>query len=202
MGFFSVNNIIIYCVLLLLIVSYFFITDTTINLNKYEIAKCDQTIFEYDLIEYYTLNLDNLDNRLLVQKDTVKRKILNDYFKDIKDSINLKHVEKYYIKSELNLQTLKFVKSYICKNNINSNNWFSECMPTFRDIMIFKRQSKTVGIIKICFECNISNVVSSEYNSEMFNDEEMDILEKFLIDGKNAEVTNTLNKSPLEQLTD
>jgi len=108
--------------------------------------------------------------------------MLNNYFTEINDSINLNQIEKYYKKNELNLKALKFIKSYICKTKINLNNDYSECMPIFRDIIIFKKQSKTVGIIKICFDCNLSNIVSSEYNSYLFNIEELDILEKFLIE--------------------
>jgi hypothetical protein len=180
--FLPINRIIIYCILLLLVTSYFFITESTINLNNYKIEECKSTLFDYDRIEYYNSDVDDFNGSILNGKDSIKVIMLNNYFTEINDSINLNQIENYYKKNELSLKALEFIKSYICKTKINLNNDYSECMPIFRDIIIFKKQSKTVGILKICFDCNLSNIVSSEYNSYLFNIDELDILEKFLIE--------------------
>ena len=166
--------------------SILLITNSTNNINKYKTEECSNTLFEYDLIEYYNIDSADFNDDILNHKDTVKRKILNDYFTDINDSISLKHINKYYKKRELNKRTSKFIKSYICKKKINLNNEFSECLPIFRDILILKKQTKIVGIIKICFECNLSNIISSKYNSYTFNVEELEILEKFLIENNDV----------------
>jgi len=179
-NYISTSTIIIAGIVITLFSTYLLITNPTINSDKYEIKECSNTIFEYDRIDYYHLDIDNFNGHKTSQKDTIKRNILNDYFNTISDSLNLDKIGNYYSKIKLNEKSLKFINSYICKNKKSSDESFSECMPIFRDILIFKNKSKIVGINKICFECDVSNLVSVEYNSYSFNIDEINILEDFL----------------------
>lgn len=176
----STSNIIIACVVITLFSIYLLITNPPINSDKFKIKECNYTIFEYDQIDYYHLDIDNFNGHKTSQKDTIKRNIVNDYFNTISDSLNLEKIGNYYAKIKLNEKSLKFINSYICKTKKTSDEYFSECMPIFRDILVFRNKSKIVGINKICFECNVSNLVSTQYNSYLFNTEEITILEEFL----------------------
>ena len=42
------------------------------------------------------------------------------------------------------------------------------CIPVFRDILIFKKNNKSIGIAKICFECEKSHIVGTNKNIENF----------------------------------
>ncbi len=179
-NFISTNNIIIACILILFFSTYFLITNEDITIDKYKIEECTNTIFEYDRIEYYHLDIDNFNGNKLNQKDTIKRNIINNYFTAINDSLNLKNISNYYAEIKLNERSSEFINSYLCETKKIDDESFSECMPIFRDILIFKKKSKIVGVNKICFECNVSNLVSVEYNSYLFNENEINILEEFL----------------------
>ncbi len=179
---FSINQMMICFVLLLLITSYLFITGSKIDINKYEIEECNKTIFEYDLIEYYNSDIDEFKGSVLSQNDTINGKLLNDCFFEMKDSIYLERVDRFFIEKKLNFKTIKFIQSYVCQSKTNANTEYHECMPIFRDLLIFKKQSKIVGIIKICFECDFANFVSAEHSSLNFNTDELEILEQFLIE--------------------
>ncbi|MDP2162371.1 MAG: hypothetical protein Q8K02_17960 [Flavobacterium sp.] len=176
----STSNIIIACAVITLFSIYLLITNPPINSDKFKIKECNYTIFEYDQIDYYHLDIDNFNGHETSQKDTIKRNIVNDYFNTISDSLNVDKIGNYYAKIKLNEKSLKFINSYICKTKKTSDIYFSECMPVFRDILVFRNKSKIVGINKICFECNISNLVSTQYNSYLFNIDEITILEEFL----------------------
>ncbi len=39
------------------------------------------------------------------------------------------------------------------------------CLPVFRDILIFKKRHKVIGIVKICFGCEKAVIVGSQANT-------------------------------------
>lgn len=55
----STSNIIIACVVITLFSTYLLITNPPINSDKFKIKECNYTIFEYDQIDYYHLDIDN-----------------------------------------------------------------------------------------------------------------------------------------------
>lgn len=42
------------------------------------------------------------------------------------------------------------------------------CIPFFRDILIFKKQGKVIGIAKICFDCHQFRIIGPEANTDNF----------------------------------
>jgi hypothetical protein len=51
---------------------------------------------------------------------------------------------------------------------INFSSESSACLYIYRDIIVFKKKSKIVGISKICFDCNASEVFGANYNTNSF----------------------------------
>jgi hypothetical protein len=174
------NNIIVFSITLILISSVFLFGKYSLNVDNYKIKKCEETIFEFDKIEYYNVEIEKGFGIKPTQTDTLKINLLNDEYSSLKDSINLKNIELYYKKTNLNKRSLQYIRSYLCKNVIKKENYLSECFPVFRDILIFKKDSKIVGILKICFECGMSNLVSEKYNSSTFNCSMLINLDNFL----------------------
>ena len=76
------------------------------------------------------------------------------------------------------LEILGFKKKNIDKKyNKQLNNIFSEnvselfnssCFPFYRDILVFKKHNKTVGMTKICFECGQSLFYGQKNNTTYF----------------------------------
>jgi hypothetical protein len=46
--------------------------------------------------------------------------------------------------------------------------WYAMCMPEFRDILVFKEKSKTVGIAKLCFGCRYQDMVGTIADRDSF----------------------------------
>lgn len=73
----------------------------------------------------------------------------------------------------------KKVKQVLTSNQNTIDN--SKCLPIYRDFLILKKQNKTIGIFKICFECSQFNYIDAFTNEEiLMNDENSLILKKLL----------------------
>lgn len=58
---------------------------------------------------------------------------------------------------------------------------YSKCLPVYRDFLILKKNNKTVGIFKICFECSQLNYIDTFTNEErLMTDENSLMLDKLL----------------------
>jgi hypothetical protein len=78
------------------------------------------------------------------------------------------------------LEIIGFKKNNIDKkNNIELNRIFStkvseliysSCFPFYRDILIFKKNNRTIGMVKICFECGQSIFYGEKNNTEYFGE--------------------------------
>ena len=90
------------------------------------------------------------------------------------------------------MEKINFQKSEIDKSKFGEiNKIFVEktvnqiadyaCIAVYRDILIFKKQNKTVGIAKICFECFKKQIIGTNANTENFGqDGDYEKLEKIL----------------------
>jgi hypothetical protein len=45
---------------------------------------------------------------------------------------------------------------------------YAACIPTYRDILIFKKRNKTVATARICFECGLHDIRGTSQNTEEF----------------------------------
>lgn len=133
-----------------------------------------ESYFEFDEVEYYFKDVTVEDTF----KITLKEKKNND------DEDFLKIVEgnsPKIVSEEYSSRLLKFgyIKKTIDKTkNEQLNDIFSEnnckesiaasCIPKYRDIFIFKKNNKTVGIAKICFDCRLFHIVGTNKNLENF----------------------------------
>lgn len=126
-------------------------------------SSCTKDYFfsDFDTVEYYTLKNDSLidyDNK----GDSIAIEILNN---DYPSELNNKEFYKV-------VQQQKFLKKIIKNNDVAKLNEiftptysivFSEnaCIPNYRDILIFKKNSSVVGLAKICLECKQYHFVGS-----------------------------------------
>ncbi|WP_157454332.1 hypothetical protein [Crocinitomix catalasitica] len=44
----------------------------------------------------------------------------------------------------------------------------AECLPTFRDILIFRKKKEVKGIVQICFTCSQYQIIGSEIDTRLF----------------------------------
>ena len=128
------------------------------------ISACSEKkfFFAFDEVEYYRLKNDTLI-KIENNSDSIALKVYNKNFPDNLD--NIKFVE--ILKQE------RFLKFILNKQDVlNLNNIFKKrfsfiqsdysCIPNYRDILILKNKKSTIGIAKICIECEKFHFVGNK----------------------------------------
>jgi len=135
-----------------------------------------QLFYEFDTVDYYHSNVSsddiyNLTNDLNDSEESDA--FLNIYYdenfpKSINDRDFIRNVKHLYkVQGTLDKKYFTTLKD-IFSDHYDFKFSTNKCEPEFRDILIFKKDSKVTGICKICFECGISHLVSVE-KSIMFS---------------------------------
>lgn len=120
---------------------------------------------ELDKIGGYKVAYDttNLDDQLLL--DIVHLGVP----KDISDTSFLSRIEKIgFTKNEVPKNKLKELNEIFCERTADPNDVYAMCMPTYRDVIIFRKNSKICGMAKICFGCDILSTRGTEAETKYF----------------------------------
>lgn len=88
------------------------------------------------------------------------------------DSIPQENFEKIllkhnYKKSDLTIKQQKDIENVFSEKD-SSPDSYASCAAEYRDIFIFKKKEKTVGIAKICFKCGRFQIVGSKLDISGF----------------------------------
>ncbi|MBQ0909379.1 hypothetical protein KBJ98_11750 [Flavobacterium sp. F-328] len=125
--------------------------------------------------ERNTNNFDNIihfviTDEIASKNDTVKR--FNEVFSSVNGhKINFQTFEKElisygYLKNPVPKEKIKKIDEFLT-NDINYESHLTACVPSYRDILILKKNSKTVSVLKLCFECGMVDkygVIESNYS--------------------------------------
>lgn len=97
--------------------------------------------------------------------------ILEEYPEKISDTENLERLllKSEYLKSIVDTSKNKPLTMIFSESDC-SDEYATACAPTFRDILIFKKQGKTVGIAKICFGCNKHYIIGTNKKTINFGE--------------------------------
>lgn len=144
--------------------------------------------FAYDQIDYYcypivdTALANIYKNRSKSDNDSLKEGVIVGHIpKDISDQTFIDKLEKFgYEKKVIDSSKFKRIDSlFIEKTFVDEP--LAACLYVFRDILIFKKQSKVVGVAKICFGCGGNEIIGTTANTSNFGqDGDYDVLEKIL----------------------
>jgi hypothetical protein len=131
--------------------------------------------FDYDELIYYKSEIEENklrkvdENKHKSELDWLKYNvILRDMPKSINDTAFINKLEKLgYSKIEVGKKKFEEInKIFIEKKHYDIS--ATACDYVFRDILIFKHKSKTIGIAKICFGCSGNQIVGTKANTEEF----------------------------------
>jgi len=139
------------------------------------IPKYGKLYFDYDEIDHYHINmeensimtLDTIPNRS--KKDQLKLDILiNKTPKDINDTEFIKSLDKLgFKKSVIKAQNFKKINEIFIEKTVSEILEYA-CVPVYRDILVFKKGEKIIGMAKICFDCHQKHIVGTNANTENF----------------------------------
>lgn len=73
-----------------------------------------------------------------------------------------------YTKEIVDTTHIAALKDIFREKSEDPSAMFTTCIPVYRDILLFKRDGKVVGIAKICFDCVRSHIVGTEANTWNF----------------------------------
>ena len=131
--------------------------------------------FDYDEIVHYRIELEN-KKRIDIYKDRQKseldsikyRVIFKDIPKSLSDTTFISILETTgYLKNEVEKDKFEKINEIFLEKKPQESIQYA-CDYIYRDILIFKRKSKTIGIAKICFECHGNRIVGTKANTEEF----------------------------------
>lgn len=131
--------------------------------------------FDSDKIDHYYVNysIEDIIEFDLRNKESKKHKEFSDLFmgyfperipeKDFEVTL-LSH---NYKKSTLSVRQQKEIENVFSEKDSLQNSEYA-CVPEYRDIFIFKKRQKTVGIAKICFKCGHFQIIGSKIDVSGF----------------------------------
>jgi hypothetical protein len=151
------------------------------NSNKAEVAdekvvkKELRPFFDSDKSDHYYLDFSDDEFTKILMKDnnTKKEKEFFDiYVHTFPDTIQQENFEKIllnhnYKKSNLSIKQQKNIENVFSEKD-SLQDTFAACAAEYRDIFIFKKKEKTVGIAKICFKCGRSQIIGSKLDVSGF----------------------------------
>ncbi|BDS11552.1 hypothetical protein [Aureispira anguillae] len=131
--------------------------------------------FDFDEAEHYAIKTSS--NDLLILQNKVQKSGDENLLMSILYSYEPQQIEDVHFLEKLEL--LGFTKKQISTKKLDRLNYlFSTkkhtkaylmgCAPVFRDIIVFKKHSKIIGIAKICFQCMRHHIVGSNLNVRNF----------------------------------
>jgi hypothetical protein len=140
-----------------------------------EPKKTGEKYFDYDEIEYYKIEIEEdfigelYDNQKKSLKDTLKMGIiLGQIPKSISDTYFIDYLKSFgYLKSKIEANKFNKIDEIFTEKK-HSELYETACIYIYRDILIFKKKSKIIGIAKICFDCDANVIVGTKSNIEAF----------------------------------
>ncbi|WP_026727094.1 hypothetical protein [Flavobacterium denitrificans] len=146
------------------------------DVDKEKVAKKElRPFFDSDRIDHYFVNY-TLDSIIISggkSKKSKKEKEFEDLFMGyFPDSIPKKSFEEIllshnYKKSNLTTKQQKEIENvFSVKDSLQMSAY--ACVPEYRDIFIFKKKEKTIGIAKICFKCGRFQIIGSKVDTQYF----------------------------------
>lgn len=151
------------------------------NYGQQTKIKYGKKFFDYNELEYYRIDKEDDENeeyerisdlyknQHTSKIDAIKHGIIvGEIPSDINDKEFLSHMQEIgYSKKKIDSSNFeKLNKIFVEKPEEDMS--VAACIPVFRDILIFKKNSKIKGMVKICFSCHQYRILGTDANTEFF----------------------------------
>jgi ABC-type transporter MlaC component len=144
------------------------------NNEEKVVKKKLRPFFDSDKIDHYCLGSSDFEHLSNDDAKEVERKkeFSSFFYGYYPDSIPKQDFEKLllkyqYKKSNLSIKQEKRIENVFSEKD-SLQDTFAACIAEYRDIFIFKKKEKNVGIAKICFKCGRTQIIGSKINTEGF----------------------------------
>ena len=163
-----------------LVLLFFLVVATSCNKQKQKIdintnKKVFENYFDCEVVEHYYINKTEKEISLEIRKkkknnkELLRTKLLISVYPD---NISENNIESTIINSGFKLEILTNTQKNqidnIFKEKDSIKKEFSSCIPYYRDVLIFKKNQKIVGLSKICFGCGVIQIIGSTKETDGF----------------------------------
>lgn len=152
-------------------------TSTKVDVADTKVIKKElEPFFDSDKIDHYYLNSNEKEFEHVAgenDEQIEKKKEFSGFFYGYyPNSIPKKDFEKLllkyeYKKSNLSIKQEKKIEN-VFREKDSLQTTFAACIAEYRDIFIFKKKEKTIGIAKICFKCGRYQIIGSKLDTSGF----------------------------------
>jgi hypothetical protein len=121
--------------------------------------------FDFDEIDHYSFNLgvNDIKNKAIITPST--RRVLYNDIKAINDTMFIDSlILNTFSICEVNPSFFKSIKE-ISKDKNHDEIMTTDCIPIYRDILVFKRHKTIIGVAKICLECSMHSITGTTINT-------------------------------------
>lgn len=142
----------------------------------------DSSFFDFDQIDYYSTDIktkdisaieyqrkkNSFEYKKISKKNALFLSILtNNYPEKIEENFSKQLVQYGFKKRKIDNVLYPEINTIFSEKNCNDN-LDSFCIPTFRDILIFRKKDQIIGIAKICYTCHLATIIGTEKNIRNF----------------------------------
>ncbi|WP_339839902.1 hypothetical protein, partial [uncultured Flavobacterium sp.] len=127
--------------------------------------------FKFDEVIHYQIDDEDTITKLFQVSQSDRTESDEEFFKilmeynypiSVSDSSFFKSLETLYpIKNHIPKSLFTELSTIFSQSNIGNSTEYA-CDPFFRDVFIFKNNSKIIGVAKICFECEKKSLVGAK----------------------------------------
>lgn len=153
-------------------------TNSQVIANKVSKIQYGKKFFEYDQIDYYQIETRKEQIRELYENQDKSKidkyrytVIVQDTPENLKDLGFLKYMKQIgFLKKEINLSDFTQIDKVFIEKTPDEIYAYG-CIPVFRDIFVFKKEGKVIGIVKICFACHQYRIIGTDVDTKDFGSE-------------------------------
>ncbi len=131
--------------------------------------------FEYDQVEHFHFTkssdlLVGFEDRIhdSPENEVLFRIVFSNELKALKDTVGLIGMETVgFEKLSVGREYFKEINKVFCRTPANAIP-ARMCIPTYRDVLIFRRNGRIVGFARVCFECTIYSFVGTVTGPDVY----------------------------------
>ena len=146
--------------------------------NSESIKSNNKFFFDFDSVDYYFKDIE--DSEILrevrrlegIDDKSDEYNYLNliseDYPKKINDRNFIKNLSEFgYSKNQIDKKYYNEINSLFSETKCDSS-FAAACIPIYRDILVFYKEEKIIGIAKICFTCRQFDIIGTKKDISYF----------------------------------
>ena len=140
-----------------------------------------QPYFQFDRVMHYQISISDDSVRVLQdqsyrgEKEEKLFEVLSDRafgekysMVSLSDTIKMMDLQEFgFLHKEISNDKFAAFDTLFCEKSYDEID-HNMCLPVYRDIIFFKRKNRTVGFARICFDCDMSNIVGSDRDAFTF----------------------------------